>query len=101
MVNILVSVHDEFTVLLTEVSHRNGIEVVAHKILEQLRSKFELDSHVAHVSASIGIAIYPDDELDLNNLMNYADRAMFYAKEQGKNQIFFHDQVPSSWKMKE
>jgi diguanylate cyclase (GGDEF)-like protein/PAS domain S-box-containing protein len=92
---------DEFTVLLTEVSHRNSIEMVARKILEQLRLEFQLETHIAHVSASIGIAIYPDDESDLNTLMNYADRAMFYAKEQGKNQIFFHDEVPTSWKMKE
>jgi diguanylate cyclase (GGDEF)-like protein/PAS domain S-box-containing protein len=92
---------DEFTLLLTEVSHHNSIEMVAHKILEQLRLEFKLEVNVAHVSASIGIAIYPDDESDLNKLMNYADRAMFYAKEQGKNQIFFHDEVPTSWKMKE
>jgi diguanylate cyclase (GGDEF)-like protein/PAS domain S-box-containing protein len=81
---------DEFVILLPEVAHAQDATVCADKILEVLRTPHRIDQHDLHVTASIGIVIYPDDGTDNETLMKHADFAMYHAKENGRdNRQFF------------
>lgn len=71
---------DEFVVLLNELSSQRSAQEVATKILHLLDSPFYLPGHKAHISASIGIALFPDHGTDNTSLLEKADAAMYQAK---------------------
>jgi diguanylate cyclase (GGDEF)-like protein/PAS domain S-box-containing protein len=75
----------EFLVLLPHITDRYQAEMVAMKILEALRAPYLIESHEVNVSASIGIAIYPDDGLEVEDLLKRADEAMYLAKHRGRD----------------
>lgn len=80
---------DEFTVILTDLEDRTHVEDIAQKILVELARPVELgDAHV-HISASIGITLYPDDGSDPERLLQNADQAMYVAKNSGRDQFHF------------
>ena len=58
--------------------------------LEQLQQAFDLDGKVTHISASIGVALWPRDSLASTELIHYADRAMYEAKRLGRNRLAHH-----------
>jgi predicted signal transduction protein with EAL and GGDEF domain len=65
--------------------------MVADKFLECLHQPFDLDGHQVHISASIGIAIYPGDGETIDELLRHADIAMYQVKALGKNgHSFYH-----------
>lgn len=78
---------DEFVVVLNNIHDQLGVEKVARNIMQQLTKPFLLNTDVAHVSASIGITIYPDDGNELDVLMKNADQAMYRAKELGRDRF--------------
>jgi diguanylate cyclase (GGDEF)-like protein len=61
------------------------IDAVASKVLEQLAEPFQLDGVSATISASIGIAVYPEGADEVEALIKQADQAMYRAKNNGKN----------------
>ena len=71
---------DEFGVMLDAVNDRASIEGVANKILEEVSRPFAIDNHVLSLSASIGIASFPDDATDIDSLLEKADQAMYAMK---------------------
>lgn len=76
---------DEFIVLLTHINHINDASKVATKINRALIPFFEINKEKFQITASIGIALYPDDSTDADKLLQYADFAMSLAKKRGKN----------------
>jgi diguanylate cyclase (GGDEF)-like protein len=72
---------DEFVILLSEVTHAADAAVCAEKILLALSAPYCIDEHKLHLTASIGIAAYPDDGTDAQTLMKHADFAMYHAKD--------------------
>ncbi len=77
---------DEFVVVLLE-SEIDSAITVAKRILETLRAPYELGKKtISSISASIGIAEYPEHADELDALLTAADNAMYVAKENGKNQ---------------
>jgi diguanylate cyclase (GGDEF)-like protein/PAS domain S-box-containing protein len=78
---------DEFMVLLPEFADFGAVRQVAEKIIDQLSEPFLLGDPPceSHVSASIGISVYPDDGEDVDQLMRNVDQAMYVAKAQGRN----------------
>ena len=78
---------DEFGILLATVRQPHDGETVALKILEVLVAPFNLQGDAVHISASIGVAIYPQHGDDTDTLIAYADHAMYAAKRLGKNQF--------------
>ncbi|HYJ41129.1 MAG TPA: EAL domain-containing protein [Steroidobacteraceae bacterium] len=80
---------DEFVVLLSEVVAGQDAAISAEKILRALSGPFDIDGHHLHVSASIGIAIYPEDGDDAVSLLKHADFAMYHAKDCGRNNFQF------------
>ncbi len=76
---------DEFTVVVVELNQADDVEQVANKVLEELSSEFRLGEESVYLSASIGIAFYPDHGEDIDSLIRSADRAMYDAKNNGRN----------------
>lgn len=76
---------DEFAVLVKSLQHKAHAEKVASKILQELVDPFQIEQHEIFISASIGIAIYPDHAEDADTLVRYADAAMYQVKQNGKS----------------
>jgi diguanylate cyclase (GGDEF)-like protein/PAS domain S-box-containing protein len=76
---------DEFMVILESIKHVDEVTDIVTNLLEALEKPFMLEGQEAFIAASAGIAIYPYDDVDINNLVKNADTAMFRAKEQGGN----------------
>jgi diguanylate cyclase (GGDEF)-like protein len=73
---------DEFAIFLPSIRNQQHAVVFAHCILDALRLEFDLEVFCAEISASIGIVLAPTQASDVNELMRFADVAMYYAKEQ-------------------
>ena len=80
---------DEFTILLADMGDRRGAPLVAQKILEAVRHPVTIDEHELYVTTSIGIALCPEDGTDAETLLRNADRAMYRAKETGRDNYQF------------
>lgn len=76
---------DEFVLMLTRLNVNAGIEKISKKILTALSKPFHLENETASVTGSIGITICPQDGTDISTLLKNADRAMYLAKESGRN----------------
>ena len=76
---------DEFAVILTSISERKHAGIVAQKIIDALSKPIDYKNHECHIGASIGLSWYPDDAELLDDLIKNADKAMYQAKEAGKN----------------
>ena len=81
---------DEFVVLLEAFKDPAVIADTARKILSSVMSPVEILGHECRVTASVGIARYPEDARDAQSLMKHADTAMYLAKEEGKNNFQFY-----------
>lgn len=82
---------DEFILLLSDVDEI-GAERVAEKLLYTVNQSYLLGQYDLNVSASIGIAVYPEDGEDLETLLRNADTAMYRAKQDGRNNFRFFTQ---------
>jgi diguanylate cyclase (GGDEF)-like protein len=78
---------DEFVVLLPDLSGPGNAYAVAGKVLERLRVPIEVESHPTMVTASVGVAVAPDDGMDYEALLARADASMYRAKESGRNTV--------------
>jgi len=82
---------DEFVILLQRVNSEQDASVVADKILDTLSQPFSIDRLAIDISASIGIAIFPQHGEDVDPLLRNADAAMYRAKNTGRNCYRFFD----------
>lgn len=80
---------DEFVVILPEVADLSHLGQLARNLIDALCDPFHLGVHTAYVSASIGIAGFPLDADNADSLIGCADQAMYYAKEQGRNNFSY------------
>ncbi|MDX1443866.1 MAG: EAL domain-containing protein [Gammaproteobacteria bacterium] len=89
---------DEFTVILEEIEDTQTVITVAERIIETLGDPLYLDDYDLHLTASIGIAMFPEDGKDAETLLQNADTAMYRSKKDGRNRLQFftedmHDQA--------
>lgn len=75
----------QFAIILPTTPHKKDAVFVAQTLLEQFSQTFAIDDQEIFVTASIGMALYPRDGRDIEQLLNQANKAMFQAKQQGGN----------------
>ena len=81
---------DEFTALILDIHQPQDALVVAHRILQVMRRPFMLQDREVMLTASVGIALYPQDGEDAATLLKHADTAMYLAKDMGRNNSQFY-----------
>jgi diguanylate cyclase (GGDEF)-like protein len=80
---------DEFVVLLPQLANAAHVDNIAQKINIHLAEPFYLRNEVIHISASLGITLYPNDATVIEDLMKNADQAMYVAKKSGRNRFSY------------
>lgn len=80
---------DEFVVVIDGYDSLSQLEMLAERLLRSVAEHYTLDGHRLSISASIGVSSFPDDGRDPSVLLKSADRAMYSAKEAGRNQVYF------------
>lgn len=76
---------DEFNILLPDIQNEQELVAVAERILAHTKKPWQYQGQAFHVTASIGISIYPEDAEDRDTLITKADNALYKAKASGKN----------------
>lgn len=84
---------DEFVVLINEFEHRQEVAVLAARIAHALNRTDLIPNVDTQVSASIGVALFPEHGRDMSTLLKNADSAMYQAKRDGRNQFSFFNPV--------
>lgn len=84
---------DEFTVILSDLSSSDVAQDIARRIQSELKKVYVCEGKELFSSASIGIALYPDDGRNTQVLLKHADTAMYHIKERGRNDIMFFDKA--------
>ena len=81
---------DEFAALLREIDDPEAARATAQRVLTAVAQPYDINGETYHLSASVGISIYPGDSPDATALLRNAELAMYRAKDQGKNNFQFH-----------
>lgn len=71
---------DEFAIFLPRIRNRQHAVVWAHRFLDSICQVFEIEGFATEISASIGVALYPDHAEDASTMLRYADVAMYHSK---------------------
>jgi len=81
---------DEFTIIVENAGNSEAISNLARLILETISKPIAYESRKLYIGCSIGISLYPKDGSQTQNLLKYADAAMYKAKEEGRNTFQFY-----------
>jgi diguanylate cyclase (GGDEF)-like protein/PAS domain S-box-containing protein len=81
---------DEFAVVLPDVRNRRTVEQISATIIKRLGERFMLEGKEVFISCSVGISLYPIDSSDADDLLKYADSAMYLAKRSGRRGFRFY-----------
>ena len=81
---------DEFTIFLPRVTEIPPIIQIAKNILQTLEDAFYINGHELYINSSIGIALWGKDSPDAETLIQHADAALYYAKNEGRNNYQFY-----------
>jgi len=76
---------DEFVLLFKDVPNENFVSMCADELIDLIKKPIYFDNAKIHLSASIGISIYPKDGKSTGELMKSADTAMYESKENGRS----------------
>ena len=88
---------DEFIILLSELSAHQFVAInmalgIANKVHEATKDVYTFESHSLHISASIGVTLIDELSSDKNDILKFADLAMYKAKEEGRNRTCFYEE---------
>ncbi|PHS73151.1 MAG: diguanylate cyclase [Cycloclasticus sp.] len=94
---------DEFVILIVDVHNKPELLQALQRIIDAISSPYLIEENKINISCSIGVAVYPEDDVDTDTLLRHADQAMFAAKQAGRNQVHWFDvkqnlQISSSQK---
>ena len=87
---------DEFVATLIDLEAAQDCLIAVERLLKAANMPLHVDGTIVSVSASIGVAVYPNDAEDADQLMRYADQAMYKAKQKGKNRYCLFNESLSS-----
>lgn len=83
---------DEFVCIYNKINHEQ-LSLLVKNLLENIIRPYGIDNNINGISASIGVSQYPHDTKDSFELKNFADRAMYEAKKNGKNQMIYYSDM--------
>ena len=83
---------DEFLILLNDITDNSEAASLASRILQEVATPIELDKHAYNLTASLGIAIFPEDGTSQDELLMHADSAMYEVKHKRRNNFAFYTQ---------
>lgn len=81
---------DEFLLIIENIKHIDAPMYVAKKILHAVNQPFEIGDESFELGASIGVSLFPEDSSETEELVQFADMAMYRAKEKGKNRFQYY-----------
>ena len=81
---------DEFLLLFPDIADIEAVSLIIKKIIKKLSEVFILSDKELYITASIGVSVFPDNGNDAETIVKQADTAMYYAKEQGRNNYQFY-----------
>lgn len=81
---------DEFLILLSGIHKVEDVYAIVDKILRYISEPFEVEGNQIVITASLGVAIYPDDDSDIQMLIRKSDEAMYFVKTHGRNGYKFY-----------
>ena len=84
---------DEFVVVLVNLESQSDCEPLLDRLLRATSDPVIVDGLILQVSASIGVTLYPKDNVDADRLLRHADHAMYGAKQSGKNRYLYFDLI--------
>jgi len=82
---------DEFVLLLNDFDAHAEIDVSIKRVFNALAKPYLINEHIFTISSSVGLSVYPEDNVDPDTLLRHADQAMYQAKHSGKNQFTYYD----------
>ncbi len=92
---------DEFTILLPDLSDPQDAALISQKVIDELRRPLTVGGQEVRATASIGIALYPNDGSEAESLVKHADIAMYHVKTAGKNDYaFFSPEMNTAFRQK-
>ncbi|MCK4870712.1 MAG: diguanylate cyclase, partial [Gammaproteobacteria bacterium] len=80
---------DKFIVIANNLNNQNEATIIAQNILDHIKPAFQINNEQLKITTSIGIAYYPKDGSDIASLLKQADKAMYNAKREGRNNFKF------------
>jgi diguanylate cyclase (GGDEF)-like protein/PAS domain S-box-containing protein len=81
---------DEFTVILKDIKNIENVSKISQNIVNSMRKTIMVKGHALYISSSIGISMYPKDATSRNELIKYADTAMYKAKDAGRDNYQYY-----------
>lgn len=81
---------DEFSILLVEEAQVDSIDYVVEEVLSSLRQPFEVEEGEVFITASVGVALYPEDGAETNTLLRQSAAASAHAKKSGRDSFSFY-----------
>lgn len=81
---------DKFAVLLPDLIQEQDAAKVATDIIREVKQNIPFQNHELHITASIGISLYPTDTTEIKKLLRCSETAMYQAKEKGRNTFEFY-----------
>lgn len=82
---------DEFSIVIEDIKTVADITALLDNLKAELNEPFNIDGTSISLQYSLGVAIFPEDADNRQDLLKYADDAMYYIKEHGKNGYYFHN----------
>jgi diguanylate cyclase (GGDEF)-like protein len=87
---------DEFILIFPNINSTDMLDNILKRISDKIREPMKIENKIANVSLSIGIALYPKDTTSVTELINYADKAMYEAKNRGKDCFVYYKFIEES-----
>lgn len=84
---------DEFVVVITRLGEQLNATSVAQKLVDSIQRPFTIKENELHITASVGISLFPNDGTDAETLIRHADMAMYSSKESGRNAFNFFSPI--------
>ncbi len=84
---------DEFVILLNRINRVEDVSYTLGRIVENLSEPFDFEGEAIEVTASIGIAMFPNDDQEIDELIRKSDEAMYLIKENGRNGYRFYSDI--------